>query len=83
MKVNTDKNIFNCFACGTGGNIAALADRYRGIGVDTSERGIELARARFPRVENDPRPSLTPVGARASRPPPAPIFRGTLRRENV
>jgi SAM-dependent methyltransferase len=36
--------------CGTGGNIAALADAYRCIGIDTSAEGIELAKQRFPAV---------------------------------
>jgi SAM-dependent methyltransferase len=36
--------------CGTGGNIAALAEDYRCIGIDTSSEGIELAARRFPRV---------------------------------
>ena len=36
--------------CGTGGNIAAMADRYQCVGIDTSEEAIELARQRFPRV---------------------------------
>jgi SAM-dependent methyltransferase len=34
--------------CGTGANIAALADRYRCIGIDTSEEGVRLAQERFP-----------------------------------
>ena len=37
--------------CGSGGNIAALADRFRCVGIDESETAIALARARFPRVE--------------------------------
>jgi len=37
--------------CGTGGNIAALADRYRCVGIDESEQAIAHARARFPSVE--------------------------------
>lgn len=36
--------------CGTGGNIAALADRYTCVGIDTSNEAIELARQRFPKV---------------------------------
>ena len=36
--------------CGTGGNIAALADRYPCVGIDTSAEAIELARQRFPKV---------------------------------
>lgn len=34
--------------CGTGGNIAALADWCRCVGIDTSARAIELASTRFP-----------------------------------
>lgn len=37
--------------CGTGANIAALADRYECVGIDTSEEAIEAARARFPDVQ--------------------------------
>jgi SAM-dependent methyltransferase len=37
--------------CGTGGNIAALADRYRCVGIDTSAEAIELARGRFQQVQ--------------------------------
>ena len=37
--------------CGTGGNIAALADRYPCVGIDTSAEAIELARRRFPKVQ--------------------------------
>ena len=37
--------------CGTGANIASLADSYRTIGIDTSAEAIELARQRFPQVE--------------------------------
>lgn len=36
--------------CGTGANIAALADRYCGVGIDTSAEAIGLARQRFPNV---------------------------------
>jgi len=36
--------------CGTGANIAALADRYDCVGIDTSDQAIELARQRFPGV---------------------------------
>lgn len=35
--------------CGTGANIAALAGRYRCLGIDTSSEAIELARSRFSR----------------------------------
>ncbi len=37
--------------CGTGANIAALADDYACLGIDPSEVAIELARDRFPSVE--------------------------------
>lgn len=37
--------------CGTGGNIAALADRYRCVGIDQSAEAIGHASARFPGVE--------------------------------
>ena len=37
--------------CGTGGNLAALADRYRCVGIDTSAEAVELARRRFPNVQ--------------------------------
>jgi SAM-dependent methyltransferase len=37
--------------CGTGGNIAALADDYRCLGIDTSSEAIELARRAAPDVE--------------------------------
>ncbi|HEX4130070.1 MAG TPA: class I SAM-dependent methyltransferase [Pirellulales bacterium] len=36
--------------CGTGGNIAVLADDYSCVGIDHSARAIELARERFPQV---------------------------------
>jgi trans-aconitate methyltransferase len=35
--------------CGTGANLAALADDYTCIGIDPSREAIELARRRFPR----------------------------------
>lgn len=37
--------------CGTGANVAALADDYRCVGIDASAEAIELARQRFPAVE--------------------------------
>ncbi|MEO8560864.1 MAG: class I SAM-dependent methyltransferase [bacterium] len=37
--------------CGTGGNIAALADRFRCVGIDESADAIARARAMHPRVE--------------------------------
>ncbi len=37
--------------CGTGGNIAALADEYRCVGIDTSAEAIQLARSRFQNVQ--------------------------------
>ncbi len=36
--------------CGTGANIAALADGYRCVGIDTSDDAIAFARERFPGV---------------------------------
>ncbi len=36
--------------CGTGGNVGALSERYRAVGIDSSSRALELARARHPRV---------------------------------
>lgn len=36
--------------CGTGANIASLADDYDCVGIDTSGEGIELARRRFSNV---------------------------------
>ena len=37
--------------CGTGANIAALAQGYTCVGIDTSAQAIELARERFPHVQ--------------------------------
>lgn len=37
--------------CGTGANVASLADGYRTIGIDASAEAIALARSRFPQVE--------------------------------
>ncbi len=37
--------------CGTGANLAALSSSYRCLGLDESERAIDLARARFAGVE--------------------------------
>jgi SAM-dependent methyltransferase len=37
--------------CGTGANIAALADEYRAIGIDISAEAIRLAKRRFPNVQ--------------------------------
>lgn len=39
------------WGCGTGANLAALVEEYRGIGFDPSPRAIELARRRFPGLE--------------------------------
>ena len=39
--------------CGTGANVAALAQAYECRGLDASARAIELARARFPAVAYD------------------------------
>ena len=35
--------------CGTGANIAALADRYACVGIDTSAEAIQLAQLDFPK----------------------------------
>lgn len=37
--------------CGTGANLAAVADQYRSTGIDTSAEAVALARQRFPGVE--------------------------------
>src|SRR5690606_11985257 len=37
--------------CGTGANIAALADDYRCVGIDTSADAIQWAARRFPAVD--------------------------------
>jgi SAM-dependent methyltransferase len=37
--------------CGTGANIAALADAYECIGIDTSPEAVQLAARRFPQVK--------------------------------
>ena len=37
--------------CGTGANLARLADAYECVGIDTSPDAIRLARARFPQVQ--------------------------------
>jgi SAM-dependent methyltransferase len=47
---NAGKTVIDV-GCGTGANIAALADGYRTIGIDTSAEAIELARTRFPQTE--------------------------------
>jgi SAM-dependent methyltransferase len=36
--------------CGTGATLAALADRYRCVGIDPTAQGVELAKKRFPQV---------------------------------
>ncbi len=36
--------------CGTGANLASLADDYRCVGIDTSLEAIRLARKRFPHI---------------------------------
>jgi SAM-dependent methyltransferase len=36
--------------CGTGANIAALAENYQCVGIDTSDEAIRFARQRFPHV---------------------------------
>jgi SAM-dependent methyltransferase len=42
-----DRKIVVDIGCGTGANLAAFADEYRCVGIDTSAEAIELARARF------------------------------------
>ncbi len=37
--------------CGTGANLASLANEYRCIGIDTSADAIRLAKQRFPQTE--------------------------------
>ena len=37
--------------CGTGANVAALADDYRAVGIDTSAEAIRMAAQRFPGVD--------------------------------
>lgn len=37
--------------CGTGANVAALADQYSVAGIDTSAEAVALARERFPNVQ--------------------------------
>ncbi len=37
--------------CGTGANVAAFADEYRCVGIDTSDEAIRFARDRFPAVQ--------------------------------
>lgn len=39
------------FGCGTGANLAILADEYRCVGIDASAEAIQLAKKRFPRVQ--------------------------------
>ena len=45
------KSLIVDVGCGTGGNLAALAQRYRCVGIDTSAEAVELARRRFPQVQ--------------------------------
>ncbi len=45
------QNLVVDVGCGTGGNLAALAGRYRCLGIDTSAEAVELARRRFPNVQ--------------------------------
>lgn len=37
--------------CGTGANLASLADDYDCVGIDTSQEAVEAARRRFPKVK--------------------------------
>ncbi len=45
-----ERKIVVDIGCGTGANLAALADEYRCVGIDTSDEAIALARRRFPGV---------------------------------
>lgn len=45
------ENIVVDVGCGTGGNIGALSERYRCIGIDPSQEAVALARRRFPKVQ--------------------------------
>jgi SAM-dependent methyltransferase len=45
-----ERKIVVDIGCGTGANLAALADEYRCVGIDTSAEAIELAQRRFPGV---------------------------------
>jgi SAM-dependent methyltransferase len=47
---NQQKSIVDV-GCGTGGNLADLADDYKCIGIDTSGDAIQRARERFPQVD--------------------------------
>jgi len=53
--------------CGTGGNIAALADRYDCVGMDTSADAVELAAQRFNNVRFVSGESASDLGAVAMR----------------
>src|SRR6266566_1575635 len=46
-----DRSMIIDVGCGTGANIAAFANEYRTVGIDTSAEGISFARKRFPTVE--------------------------------
>lgn len=45
-----DRPLVIDIGCGTGANIAALADRYRCVGIDTSPDAIQWAHQKFPHV---------------------------------
>jgi 2-polyprenyl-3-methyl-5-hydroxy-6-metoxy-1,4-benzoquinol methylase len=45
-----ERKIVVDIGCGTGANLAALADKYRCVGIDTSAEAVALARQRFPGV---------------------------------
>lgn len=47
---DADRPLIIDIGCGTGANIASLADRYRCVGIDTSVDAIQWARQRFPQV---------------------------------
>ncbi len=49
LPANQDKRIIDV-GCGTGGNLADLANSYDCLGIDTSEDAVRLARQRFPTI---------------------------------
>jgi SAM-dependent methyltransferase len=51
VRPGDEPNLVIDVGCGTGANIASLADRYRCVGIDTSPEAIERARERYPRVD--------------------------------
>ncbi|HZZ27809.1 MAG TPA: class I SAM-dependent methyltransferase [Pirellulales bacterium] len=45
-----DRKVVVDIGCGTGANLAALAEEYQCVGIDTSAEAISLARRRFPDI---------------------------------